>query len=495
MQCLSHKGSWGLACIFILILSAQTIWTDSLSYEFQLQYALMPGIKDLSFEEIQAEFPGQNWVALKADPQSARSWRQAGNPLHLKLQYELNHWTVYLNGGLNRDFKAWYDDPSGSNLPLSADQLNINANPEAWVRYQGDFLDFQLGQFRPEFGPSPERGVSISGAPFHRGFLSSLKFPLVKFSWLWSSLDPYMSSTEREFQNTSPISNARGEVYNQEVKNLLVHRLDFHWHSLELGLMESMIIGGHNPQLWEVQPFTVYHNNYPDGYGNTMLSIDLNWQVDERTQLYGELALDDLTGGNAESSQNSSNISSWILGYSYERQFMKGLLQTRAEYIHVDPAFGNRDLTLLEFTSREVLRSNFIPFENRLSQTELFSDTYVIDHPIGYFRGPDVRDFWWELAWKQEPLKESFTWTMLQYEMGYLQKGVYDFNTTLGTSKDNPSGPTSPRQFEWRHRLVTGFQLPYDMNLKLGGIYRNLYGRVLKEHEVVGTLQFTKSIY
>lgn len=441
---------------------------DSSKLRFSLHLEASPGVRNTSFVQVHEQFKGTNWHSLKVDPETANSWDNTHAPIEVQLLQSTGPWTLYLEGGIQRDIEAWYQDSHGANIPHNIDEVNISSTPEFWGQYQDSLFHLQLGQFQPRFGPSPERGVVISGPALHRGLETGLHFYGHQFTWFWSSLDPHLSAAEQEVQSTSPISNARGQVYNQAVKNLFVHRLDLRFGIIELGFMESVIIGGKQADFWEVQPFTVYHNNYPDGYGNNLLSLDFKLQVHPTTSLYGEIGLDDLTGGNAESSENSSNTIAWMLGTYYERPYLGGTLKNRLEIIKISPAYGNRDLTLLEYTQRQVIRSNYRHFDTHLGDEELFADTYIIDRPIGYDRGPDIQDLWWDISYARQ------TWGV-SYQLGYLQKGYYDFNTPYQQGTNNPPGPTSPTLTEWRQQIIAHY-LPFKtLSTSLGVLHRNQY--------------------
>ncbi len=438
-----------------------------------LNSSFNPGIRRATFNQEFDHYnhsnPGANWYALRVDSETAQSWQSQPHFIELSYLFQSGPWTLQAKGGLGRDIEAWYRDELGSNIPQGINELNINSTPQAFAQYQDDYFKFKIGQYQPIFGPTPKRSVTINSELIHKGLESRLQLGDASMTWFWSSLDPTLSTDEKKLQSQSLVSNARGATYTDELKSLYMHRLDYNLGKLELGIMESIIIGGKQASFWEIQPITVYHNNYPDGYANTLLSIDFKWTQNYNT-LFGEIGMDDLTGGNAESSENSSNIIAWRLGYQYERPYLGGKLKTQIEVVSVDPIYGNRDLPLLPFTQRQVLRSNYRDMED-LEQK--FVDTYVVDQPIGYLRGPDVMDYWWELSW------ENATWGF-GYELGYLQKGNYDFSKKYNQATNNPKGPVSPifkelRQtmdgfyiLPWRHwsqsKIQAGFILEQDLS-------------------------------
>jgi hypothetical protein len=333
---------------------------------FTFTLSSQPGIRNASFLETFNTYTNingtiENWHELKVNPETANSWRQ--NPSFIQFLYHQNFqpWSFHLNIGLQRDIEAWYWDPLGSNLPQEVDELNINTQPEFWVQYNSDHFHLQMGQFQPKIGPSQDRGVVVSGPLLHRGLQTQIQHQGFSFTWFWSSLDPHLSEPEQDLQATSPVSNARFQNYNELSKNLFLHRFDYQWSKLRIGMTETLLLGGKYPDFWETQPFTVYHNNYPDGYGNTMLAFDIDFTPNKQHRIFAEVSFDDLTGGGAEDENNSSNIMAYILGYHFDQEFGENTLSSRVEFIHVNPIYGNRDLPLLQYTQREVLRSNYRP--------------------------------------------------------------------------------------------------------------------------------------
>lgn len=437
---LSPKISADVIAAHVLNISSQ----DSL--HIKLNIPLGQGIRNRSLAETFNKRSDIEAYELKADAETVQDWKTSPPPLELYYHETLQNWSFHLHIGILRDFEAWYREEQGLQIPLNTNELNINAQPEFWASYDSHPVRFKLGQFQPHYSPSQDRGVVLSGPNLHKGIESSLSLRRFHFSWFWSSLDPHLNRQELEFQSTSPVVNAREVVYDQLSKNLFIHRLEYETQSLKIGMMECLLIGGKSPELWETQPFNVYHNNYPDGYGNTMLSFDFVYKFLKNNQVSGEISLDDLIGGPAEDKNTNSNIMAWNLSYLFTQKFPSGEFSAQLEYIHVDPSYGNRDLPLLQYTHREVLKSNFRSLDLVANPNLRFSDTYVVDHPIGYFRGPDVVDIWLDLAWSASRWRSN-------YQLGYLQKGAYDFDTPFKQSTNNPKVLTSPIWKEFRQSI------------------------------------------
>jgi hypothetical protein len=64
--------------------------------------------------------------------------------------------------------------------------------------------------------------------------------------------------------------------------------------------------------------------------------------------------------------------------------------------------------------SRTVYRSNY-----RAQEDKDYADRYVVDYPLGYKRGPDALDLWWNLDYLSPNKKWGAAW-----EFGWLRQGA-----------------------------------------------------------------------
>jgi len=68
---------------------------------------------------------------------------------------------------------------------------------------------------------------------------------------------------------------------------------------------------------------------------------------------------------------------------------------------------------LQKMTSRKIYNSNF-----RHQADPNFADMYIVDYPLGYRRGPDAVDLWWNLKYISASKKFS-----AELESAYLRQG------------------------------------------------------------------------
>jgi hypothetical protein len=376
--------------------------------------------------------------------------------------------------------EAWYQDPYSHNIIAGDNEIDINTPSHMYLQYIGEITTFKVGRFPQKFGPSPTRSLVISGAPWHDAVRFALKTGFLNFTFFASSLNPYLTGApgtlgenlvdaEWEKQKSTPVSNQRKRIYNKMSKTLFAHRFTLDFHPLEVSIMESIIIGGKHPDFRDINPFIAWHNNYPDGFSNLILSLDAKYQWKTGVLTYGEFAMDDLRGGNAEEKESSANILAYMLGHQHSLKLSDFKFTFGSEWIKTSANYGNRDLPLLKWTSRHALRSNY-----RLREEDGFGDTYIIDYPLGYFRGSDVEDLWLDFAIYQKD------WKWLN-SLAYLQTGAKtlasDFNQGLGVNESSPSGLVL-EEFRIESDFIYTFKTSFkdSFSLLLGGLWRHYQG-------------------
>jgi len=89
-----------------------------------------------------------------------------------------------------------------------------------------------------------------------------------------------------------------------------------------------------------------------------------------------------------------------------------GELESRIDAVRTDPQFNNNKVPLQKMTSRKIYNSNF-----REQGKPNFADMYIVDYPLGYRRGPDAVDLWWNLKYTAN---KKFS---AELETAYLRQG------------------------------------------------------------------------
>ena len=401
------------------------------------------------------------WYALSVDHETALAYEAIPNLLDCIIQVQTNNnWKFYYDFMMRRDFEAWYADGGGSNIFTRRNHFDINVPNHFYLSYTGSFITSKLGRFPQQFGMSKNRGLTVSGAPRYDGMLTRLNFGQVKYHYFFASLNPYLTgapgspgesiaNTEWAIQSSIPLTTQKYRVYNEASKSLIVQRLEYKGSNFQLAAMESMVLGGKYPTLRDINPFMMWHNLYQDGYVNEIITLEAKYHFSPTSSLYLEAAFDDLIGG-TENENTSSDVYAWLAGLSYTCPAAIGFISVNVEWIHTHENFGDYALPLLRWTSRQLYYSNF-----RQQGDPAFSDTYIIDYPIGYFRGAANRDLWLDFTLENN----NFT---LQSTMGILNKELLNEESQQQTLK------------EVRVESKIIYSLNERLLLHSGGFYRNI---------------------
>ncbi len=386
-------------------------------------------------------------LVFRVHPETGRQW----NNLQPVLQTELGVFFspqlyAHLKINLQRNLDAWHDDPIGLNLPKSTDELNINEPSLGYFLWQSSVLDAIVGRFPVHWSPSPSYGLALSqSVPYHDGLHLRLKSKMLHYLYFVSGFNPWLSGTPDSFNGSYPVGseeylqrnpglggssrdyNSRNRVYVEPYKTLFAHRLELHSPYLTLGLSEFELIGGKVPSLRDGSPLIAFHNNFNDGYANGAVSLDIKAKLPYESELFGETFIDEVHEADNKGNPTTLGL---MLGFKNSLSFKgKGLTQA-LHWIKTDPMLYNNTRPYLKLTSRNIIKSNYIPLGSNP-----FVDTYVIDYPLGYFRGPDALDFWYNA---QLTLSNAFA---VQVSAAWLQKGVQDtYSVFTQSTKETPTG-------------------------------------------------------
>jgi len=105
-------------------------------------------------------------------------------------------------------------------------------------------------------------------------------------------------------------------------------------------------------------------------------------------------------------------------------------LWSRLDAVYTDPSYNNYRIPLLKMISRRKYRSNYREQGAVDSNgNDAFADIYVVDYPLGYRRGPDAVDLWFNLGFESKPLHMGG-----ELELAYLQQGDKELWTSWDTA-------------------------------------------------------------
>lgn len=378
-------------------------WTTHASFDASV--SLRPPLPDQPVDLGVVESYGQNWTAHRLDPETARRWEALPPMLAVDLGASYDSFEIFARLPLHRDIDAWSQDPSGSNLVLAPDELDINAPYEGWAAWTGGGgFSVKLGRFRQTYSPSPY-GVILGSDLIHDGL--ALRIPLGRwtFEWFYSSLNPWLTGvrsdgsvdvgSETWQQASRTISNQRGRIYDAPEKSLFLHRLACRLGDWELSIVEQLLVGGKPPQWRDAVPFVVWHNNFGDGYSKVSTALQVVWNPDRLGRFHLQGLVDDIRIPVGEVvGADPRTVFGANAGWQKRQILSSGSWAGSLDLTATSATLNNHRIPLLKGISRRVYRSN-----SREQSSPGFVDNWIVDQPLAYLRGSDALDLWTHLDW------------------------------------------------------------------------------------------------
>jgi len=290
--------------------------------------------------------------------------------------------SFYTEIPFNNNYNYFYKESLNNIPPLWKEIASPDSNfpYTAYGVYDGDSFYAVIGRSKIRWGSS-EFPVAISDvSPYFNHFTFSTKGK-IQYTFHLVSINPVLTEDEWEKQSTFvPVNADPLSPYTEKVKTLAAHRLDFHIReNLRLGVGELTMIGGKYPDLFAVSPFSIWHNNYNEGYTNSMAVLDFSYVPLKGWEIHGEFALDDLVG----TTENESKPTACAFNVGARKVFSAGGLRgvLGVEYVLATKFVYNTFLPYLKFNNRFLYLTNFP------------SSRTIVDYPVGFAFGPDARIF------------------------------------------------------------------------------------------------------
>ena len=353
-----------------------------------------------------AEQYSPNWQARRVDPEVARQWDTMPALATLALGASIDSFRLRAVLPLRRDLEAWGEDPTGSNILHGTEEVDINVPYEGWLRWgTGHLGSIQLGRFRKSFSESPQ-GVILGGNIVHDAAWWHL--PMGShwtFDWFASSLNPWLPGTESDGslepgseaqrQATVTIPNSRGRIYDEPYKTLFLHRLAFRAGPLEVAAVEQILVGGKAPALRDALPIMLWHDNFGDGYSKISTALDASLDAGGGGRYHLQGLLDGLPSPVGETQGYIPHVI-WGSNLGWQERWSSGCGTWSGSFdaTATSPQLNNNVIPLLKGISRVRYLSN-----NEDQSSPGFADTWIVDQPLAYHRGPDALDFWSSWGW------------------------------------------------------------------------------------------------
>lgn len=440
------------------------------SWNLQTNLGSAPGFRNEAFHLGIADTYSQNWFALRIPLANGYAYEQLPGMLTLTLHGSLDS-SIEVQSvlPLRRDFEAWHSDPAGSSLFYTPNELDINLPKEGWFRWNNRLGFVQVGRFKPDLGPSPNAVIWGNGAPFQDAILWNLDFGMASLDWMMVSLNPSLTGTpdtlgsdgpgpavwskaacrsdsvsETWIQSHCGTPNQRNRVFDDPHKTQFLHRIRWDASWGWFALVEQALIGGKAPVLRDFNPYMIWHDNFGDGYTKSSTSAELGITPFRGTRMYWQADFEDIASPVGETDGETAPTTMGLLaGWRQDWKADSSLaIWSRIDAVYTDPTFNNHRLPLLKMTSRRIYRSNYRPQGDKDSQgNPSFADTYIVDYPLGYHRGADALDLWFnfgvnskirhvgaelEIAWLRQGDKEQWSAWDIAAEMDHNLSGTVE---------------------------------------------------------------------
>jgi len=360
---------------------------------------------------------GGNWRALRVPLQTARYFETL--PPFFVLGLGANYkddFLIHAEFPLRRDIEAWYRDSYKRTYTFEPSELDLNVPTEAWGQWNNPAGFVKFGRFKPEIAPTPN-SIILGGAPHHDAVHWKFAAGVARYDFLIISLNAWLDSTEIKQQQDpkATIPNARGRVYTEPSKNLLLHKVGIDGRFGYISITEQSLIGGKNLEFRDFSPFAAWHNNFSYGYSKMSTALEAGLRPVKNSEFYWQFAMEDIQSpvGEVEGDKGYTTLA-FLAGYKQKIPLgVYGEIESRIDAVRTDPQFNNNKVPLQKMTSRKIYNSNF-----REQGKPNFADMYIVDYPLGYRRGPDAIDLWWNLKYVSANKKFN-----AELETAYLRQG------------------------------------------------------------------------
>jgi hypothetical protein len=373
---------------------------------------------------------GDNWRALRIPLETARSFESLKPffTLVLGANYK-DDFLIYVEFPLRRDIEAWYQDSYKRTYTFKPSELDLNVPTEAWGQWNNPTGFIKFGRFKPEIAPTPN-SIVLSGAPHHDAIHWKFNAGVARYDLLLISLNAWLSADEQKDQHNIQIPNARKRIYEDPTKNLLLHKVGIEGGFGYISIIEQSLIGGKNLEFRDFSPFAAWHNNFSYGYSKMSTAFEAGLRPAKNSEFYWQFVMEDIQSpvGEVKGDVGYTTLA-FLAGYKQKIPLgIYGKIESRIDAVRTDPQFNNNNVPLQKMTSRKIYNSNF-----REQGKPNFADMYIVDYPLGYRRGPDAIDLWWNIKYASANKKFS-----AELETAYLRQGdceIYSNHDECSKSK------------------------------------------------------------
>ncbi len=462
---------------------------DSTKGYFQLgtdfNFGFSGGPADPEFAVDTVEFYNPNWRGLRLPLETGRSYEEHLDPFFtISFRAGYKNFHFLMEAPLRKDIEAWYQSDLKTNFTYKPSELDIAVPINGYAIWFNPVGYVQLGRFDPDLKVS-KNDLALGGTPYHDGLLWKFEPGIFRYAFLVSSLNAWLfndvidpatgcppegseAAEQKCPDKKKQASNQRDRVYDDNVKNLVYHRIGVETRHFWISVIEESMVGGKELEFRSMNPFMFLHNNFAGGYTKAVTTIELGLTPIRSARFYGQVNLEDINSPVGEDDDKNTNRSmiSFMVGYSQSLATNRyGTFDWTLDVVRTDPVHNNGRLPLLEYSSRRLYRSNY-----REQNDPDYADMYFVDYPIGYRRGSDALDLWLDLGWKYKRHSAKLT-------LAWLQQGDKELYTDYDVAVAEESTLSGVVETQYVVDALYSMQFNSWFGFYLGGgfrIYENL---------------------
>ncbi len=351
------------------------------------------------------------------------------------------------------------------NFPLDIIRINNNIPERGIAAFYAPPFELRFGRDKLNLGPGKWSTLTVSkNVPYFDYLKARFFVDWMSYSFHLIQLNPTISTDESialpnlyKREINWPMN---GEPFIERSKYLAIARLiltPLPWFSLTI--MQTNLIAGRYPWISDLNPFSIYHNNFTEGVYSVPIDVSLSVVPYKGIKLYFEFLLYDASVADETDPTINPSAFAFQAGLTVLSspffQIGSGRFRLDTELSLIDPWTYGKYYDLRKFTTRIIYVESFI-------------GRMWVDYPLGYYLGPDVIDLNMALAygvpgdWEFE-LHWNFT--------GKGEIDLYGWGDNSDYAKF-PSTRTPYGNAEWRNDIEVSFYfLPAD-KVKLKTWYR-----------------------
>lgn len=232
-----------------------------------------------------------------------------------------------------------------------AGQIDANVPYRAFGAWGGKGWLLQVGRDKLSWGPGTSGNFMLGDhLQYHNQGRFTAYSDTFKYTFVTSFFPHPDEIWDADRNGTIDIGNPSTEPgYSQArpmvgLKMFMAHRFEWRLFAGRVGLSlnESMMFqsGNGSLDLRILNPMMLYHNYFIRSQANSLASLELDVALAPFWNLYGQLAIDELSFGSVERNLTSGRHPdgvAYMLGFAYAQPVAKGMLFGSLEGVYTDP--------------------------------------------------------------------------------------------------------------------------------------------------------------